>query len=559
MITLSGLQHVAACPGSASLPRQPRTSLPALLGHAIHELAETRIRCVDEGPDDGGMLADNIASARGLSADDAGRLSLLARHLRLPIPAGALAEVPLGYWPDGSVRRATGGAGEYANEGQILSGTLDGIWAEPAPIERVQVMQGHGPECFEMWCQPGSTLWIYDLKTGDDDHVPPIDRNWQLRAGALLAARWTGAQRVIPAICYVNAAECAAWLREHPGEPYEGRWECGAPLDVAALDAIEVELRAVLARARGGSDGLGEDVTGGGAAAAGRQDVGRGDRSAQGVAPLILGPHCEHCPARGACPAIAAEALTLARGEGLYLPPGGALTRDAASRLAGLLSPARRVLDAVEEALKAHAQAHGPIPLADGREWGPVLEPVTRYKTAPTFEALAAMVGDERANEAFTTSTTALREAVAEQGRGAWKRLQEDIEARGGVVPGAREVWRKRWPAKPAEAMTDEQAEQRYEEAVETGAERQEPEAVGEGAADWLHATHVASGEGTAPQHVPEVPGPHPPARAPCSVCGRVYAVTKYNRVRAHSRPGGGLYCDGGGASPAQTTIPGAA
>jgi hypothetical protein len=214
--------------------------------------------------------------------------------------------------------------------------------------------------------------------------------------------------------------------------------------------------------------------------------------------------------------------VNLAKGEGLYIPPGAALTSQAASWLAGILGPARRMLDAAESALRAHVRAHGPVRLADGREWGPELETVTRYKTAETFEALAAVVGEARANEAFTTSTTALRDAVSEGGRGAWKRLKEDIEARGGAVPGAREVWRKRWPAKPVEVAADEVQE------VREGGPRGE------------------ALQGTVPEGV---------TRAPCPVCGRSYTPCKDGTVRSHSRPGGGFYCAGSGRPPAQLEI----
>jgi len=641
MITLSGLGHVAACPGSAALPRIRREGTRgAPIGRAIHAMVDDRIN--------GRLDTHNgIAFAHGLDADDAGRLSFLATHLQLPVPAGALAEVPLGYFPNGSTRRIEGGAGEYTDVGQLLSGTLDAMWAEPAwlptPFDHLLDLP---------LCPPDSTLWIVDWKTGDEENVVPIERNWQLRAGALMAARWTGARRVIPAICYINAAECAEAVRE--GRPYTGRWEVGAVLDAAALDAIEVELRAVLARARGeedvlrGGEGDGQHIgngSGGQGSVRGRGDhdaraaadggegvsracrvvtdhgmssddgrpaVLRHDRGGR-LAPLVLGPHCEHCPARGACPAIAAEAVNLARGEGLYIPPGAALTSQAASWLAGILGPARRMLDAAESALRAHVRAHGPVRLADGREWGPELETVTRYKTAETFEALAAVVGEARANEAFATSTTALRDAVSEGGRGAWKRLKEDIEARGGAVPGAREVWRKRWPAKPVEVVSDgsgvrsgsvlrgvrEEGDVAREEVGSvrgqggrnTGGDgdagggdlhgglamvgRDLDGGASDGERTELRPTRRSDSAGDA-QRGSEV-APHAPGvlqadqgasggdrvalrgigevtRAPCPVCGRSYTLAG-GRLRKHAHPGGGLRCAGSGQPPAQLEI----
>lgn len=471
MITLSGLQLVAACPGVVTLPRRQRTGRAPVLGTAIHKLIQEKI----EGTADEWRPRPFLDE---LSLDDAGRLGFLAENMRLPVPPSALCEVPLGYWPDGSVRRVDGGAGVYTDEGQILSGTVDAMWSEPVPLG---VMGAGGHEAVTI--APGAqALWVVDWKTGDDEHVPPVDRNLQLRAGAVLAARWTGARRVIPALCFVNAAECAAAVRE--SRVYTGRWEVGAPLDAAALDGIERDMRAVLARARGeASDGRGaEDQTDHRGGLAGHRVSSRGPGSGTGRgahhhvdggrdleapgespvsdaagsrsgsrAPLILGPHCEHCPARGSCPALAAEALTLARAEGLYIPPGGALTRDAAARLVGMLGPARRVLEAVEVAVRAHVREHGPLRLPSGQEYGPELEQTTRFVTGPTFDALSAVVGEERAQGAFEATGASLKRALDGEPRGAWRRLREDIEARDGVVTGTREVWRLRYPAKPVE------------------------------------------------------------------------------------------------------------
>jgi hypothetical protein len=442
-----------------------------------------------------------IGVLHGLDEADAGRLAFLDEHLRLPVPAGAIAEVPLGYWPDGNVRRVEGGAGRYVDEGQILSGTIDVMWAD----------ETDNPEM----CPEGSTLWIVDWKTGAEEHVPPVDRNWQLRGAAVLAARWTGAQRVIPAICYVNAGECAEAVRANVS--YQGRWEVGAPLDAAALDAVEAEMRAVLARARGEGDGRagvhavprrGQVV--GGEVHPDRADEGAalGQRVDQpSVGPLILGPHCDHCPARGACPALAAEAVTLlgalegeddgqvkmgpevqaraaasaseasqeqradaqpvqaegaSAGAGEVPParqvalPVPALTPARAAHLAAIIPALRSVLDAAEVAVRAHVHATGrPLTLANGQEYGPAVEEVRHYRTAETFEALAARVGDARANEAFVATPdrlkAALRGDAARLPRGAWAAFEEELEARGAVVVGAREVWRKRWSAKPAE------------------------------------------------------------------------------------------------------------
>ena len=570
------------------------------MGRAIHRLLQARTDREEVGEERFGELYQ-------LDADDAGRLAFLAAHLRLPVPAGALAEVPLGYWPDGSARRVEGGAGSYRDDGQILSGTVDAMWAEPGGI---QVINGSA-----VVVDYTSTLWIVDWKTGAEEHVPPIDRNWQLRGAAVLAARWTGARRVIPAICYVNAAECAEAVRE--GRAYEGRWEVGAPLDAAALDEIEREMRAVLARARGDRDanqvesvgdraghrGVGTEQGGDAEVRAGGSDLGdrhvqnggdRGHDQQRGA--LILGPHCDHCPARGACPALAREAVTLlgalkdlteeeagwledlidrVRDKAKRNPASQtgavlALTPSRAAHLAGIIPALRRILDAAEVAVRAHVEATGaPLVLSDGREYGPALEEVRSYRTRPAYEALAAVVGDAAADEAFETNGTALRAALAGQPRGAWGRLKEDLEARGAVVVGVRGVWRKKWPAKPVEGGDDGAGQSRggvddSDRGGDRGRDprdpraRQEPGAVHDAGASGREAA-AREGEGDrgavvlggdARDGAP--PTPTGGARAPCSLCGVPVAVTTKGLARKHQAPGAATYCAGSGKPPAK-------
>lgn len=556
--TLSGLHLLAACPGSASLPRQRRSSgAAAALGTATHRLIQWRIE--DYQP----SLAE-IAETP-LQPEDAGRLAFLAEHLRLPVPSGALAEVALGLFPNGSVHRIEGGAGSYPDVGQVLSGTLDAMWAEPEPL-----MVGR--------CHKDSTLWVVDWKTGDDENVVPIARNWQLRAGALLAARWTGATGVIPAICFINAAECAQALRE--GRVYEGRWEAGAPLDAAALNAIEVELRAVLSAARGesedGDEGLRTDLSAAGDRADGSCATGPGDDSgdrgrllppgngrgdreldrqrgerewgaghdrASVGGPLILGPHCEHCPARAHCPEFGAAARQLV--EQAQFDPRSPVLMTPADRafLAALLPALRATLDRAEEALRAG----GPVELADGRVYGPALEPVMSYRTAPTFDALAAIVGEERANDAAVYTTSSIKQALAAAGapRGAFGRLRAEIEAAGGMVPAAHVVWRKRWPAVLAEGVKEDGTDERGQE--DGGRIVEDDRRAAHGEAEAAHAEPGLLDE-AAPvvptAYQPSAPGSYLTARAACPDCGTPgIAVNRKGGLRKHQLPGTALRC----------------
>lgn len=582
--SLSGLGHVVACPGSASLPRQARVGARRSdLGTAIHKLVEHIV----EGYEGAQLLVDDIAALNGLAPDDAGRLAFLAAHIRLPVPAGALAETSLGmFLPTRDVevtpctaQRIEGGAGSYPDVGQDLSGQLDIMWAEPEAL--TDLLDG------EWLCQPDSSLWVVDIKTGDEANVPPVDRNWQLRGAALMAARWTGATRVIPAIVFVNAAECAEARRA--GRVYEGRWEVGAPLDALALDEIETEIRAALARAaRGESDGLGvrdqEDSRGDGGsdqdARHGRHDadgessggapLGLGLRARSSAPALILGPHCEHCDSRAPCPAFGAEARNLIRLEMLAAcVEDGSLTPKGVSYLAGILPALKSTIARAEEAVRAHAEAHGPVLLADGREYGPALEEVTTFKTQETFDALAAVVGEDEANKAAEFTAAGIKRALDGAPRGAFSALMKDVEARGGLVRGAREVWRKRWPAKPVEVVSDGNEEQSGEFRLlrERGAGRADVYSVGErqqGAAEGGGLGDARGEEGDQSRESARgervrgedarlaVDQPtHGVKRALCSVCDGIFSVTKAGRMRRHSGATSALYCaDASGASP---------
>lgn len=568
--TLSGLSLVAACPGSASLPRQRRASGAAsTLGTAIHELCAVQVEGGDGG-DIPGLWADI------LPPDDAGRLAFLAEHLRLPVPPGALAEVPLGLFPDGRVERIEGGAGSYPDVGQVLSGTLDALWAEPEPFlccadlgpdcnaPRPEVCARHRPSVLR-----GSTLWVVDWKTGDEDHVPPIARNWQLRAGALLAARWTGATRVIPAICFVNAAECAAELRA--GREYTGRWEVGDLLDAAALDAIEVELRAVLGAARGegdevrlerggeGCDPNDRDGGSGGSSAALALPVQEpGARVLRRSPPLILGPHCEHCPAREHCPEFGAAARQLV--EQAQLSPRSPVLMTPADRamLAAMIPAMRATLDRAEEALRAG----GPVQLADGRVYAPHLETVTDYKTRETFDVLVPIIGELLANDAASYTATSIKAALEQAGapRGAWPALRAQIDAAGGVVLTGREVWRRKWLAevvKDGVRDADEDSDRRP-----GGGARDDRDASTSGGQGDPGGRDPRGAVGGA---LPD-PGGAPPqgprkdadvARAPCPDCGAPgIAVNRSGKLRAHQLAGTALRCRPGLRAPGKLSPP---
>ena len=328
-LTLSALWRAAICAGSAALPHVRTRDVPgSALGTALHKVQELRAR--GERPD-----LDAIAEAYAVPADDRGWYYATARRCLPVIPPGALAEVPLAYFDDGDCVNIDppDASHRYAVESNVLPGMLDLIWSEPEPLESSPRLR-----FVEARCPPGSTLVVADYKTGNDDNVPPPDRNWQLRAGALMAARWTGATRVIPAICYLEPSP--------EGETNEGRWEMGSVIDAAGLDAIEFELRDILHRV----------------------ETARFDVAAGAVPGLVTGDHCTHCPARTACPAHLAEVRAMVTGtlSTLYLI-GAPLTREESEHIANRLPSIKAVVAKAEEALKLASDIHGPLTLTSGK------------------------------------------------------------------------------------------------------------------------------------------------------------------------------------------------
>lgn len=344
ILTLSGLQLAATCPGAAVLPRIGSTGTKADIGSALHEYNATK---GEHGKHAADAQADGIAERWGLEGKDRASFFARARTLDLQIPEGALFEQPLCLLEDGSVVPTEGARGEYhVPDGAIVAGTVDVLFATPEQIQDAQ------------WCPRESVLWAADLKTGDDAFVPPIARNWQARVSALLGARWTGAEAVVPAIVFPSAGGGTWDVPTMHGRP--------VPLLQTDLDAIERDLRklhtTVLVQA---------------------------ERLAEGKTPkLVTGTHCTYCPARAGCPAHVAEARALVAGEtGLTIGP---LTHEQAVKAVGLLGPARKALESMEQAVKAHVEAFGPIQLADGRVYGPHETTEQEFDPLATYNAVVA-------------------------------------------------------------------------------------------------------------------------------------------------------------------------
>ncbi len=92
----------------------------------------------------------------------------------------------------------------------------------------------------------------------------------------------------------------------------------------------------------------------------------------------------------------------------------GVLSVGDAALLVAQIPRARAVLDAADRALKAAVEIHGPIPLSDGRVYGPQTQRWKKktFATRETYQVLEDEIGADEADAAFSTSAEAIEDAV---------------------------------------------------------------------------------------------------------------------------------------------------
>ena len=415
--SLSSLARGNACLGSLVLP-QIRRAGGSEVGSAVHDFLERRVNVSAAAAFD---ARDAIADRWQLADEDRDEYERLTRRFDPAIPEGAIAEVPIVLLADGSVRPAVGARGEYdVPADAVIAGTLDLVWSEPEPLVVERDADGR---LVAARCPTGSTLVVVDWKTGDAEWVAPARVNAQVRSGAMLAARWTGATRAVAGVCFVR--------------PGPGAWDMGPAMGPGELAAIERDLVTQAERERD-----------------------EHARVATGEPPrLTTGPHCDWCGSRPLCPAHVAEARALAAMDApsMLARP---LTTEEASKVAGILASVRRVVEKADAALRLHVAANGPIPLADGRVWGP--EPTTRvaYDAGRTVDALAEEIGREAASAAVSVSASSIERAIAAAHEAAGikrqvaptkRRVLEAIRAHDGVTETPSERWTAHWEKAAAE------------------------------------------------------------------------------------------------------------
>lgn len=425
LVTGSSFHRARICAGSAVLPRVPNVGLAASIGNATHDWID---RAVSEWASIRGLgPVDDIADRWELWGEARDTFLRYVRGLgEPPVPAEGLTEVSLGLFEDGHVEQIRGGRGEYDGPEELLFAlTIDSLWPETdgKPAHFDWDVNPLAPE--------GSTLAVVDWKTGEATTTPPAAHNWQIRAGAALAAKWTGARRALPMLGIIDGGP-VRW------EVPQDRHGYALAMGPDELAAVEGEIRRVVAKAKA-------------------QDPERPE--------VVVGAHCAYCPARFACPAH----ITAPRAMVELVPhvQPGALTQEQAGDLLALTIATKEALKMADAALRDHVLAHGPIALPDGRVWGPQEQARLSFDTAHAFDAavatLAPLVGIERALElvhgAFGTTRGGLYDAVSVavderndrrppgEKRVTKKAVMEQLLA--AAAPTARTVveWEVRWPA----------------------------------------------------------------------------------------------------------------
>lgn len=374
----SALGTAVKCAASMVLPRIMGVGVSAAtIGSALHEHVRHRnlygVAAAIE------MLPDLVARF-DLDEDEADLFVTRAKAFEWSPPRGAVAELALCLFEDGSVRPVHGGKGSYdLPPDALIPSQIDLFWAEPTPLFR---------DGDRIVCPPDSLLYVVDFKSGKEDYVEPAERNAQAIGGAILAAKYTGAKRAIPGIVYIRKGQ--------------GIWDLPPHyLDEAALaKATEILSSAVYAVRQARSDH-----------AAGR--------------PLVFreGPHCNFCRARHGCPAHVALIKQWLSDPQPIAP--GAMSPEQIQRLAELAPSFRRFADSVDRALRAHVEETGrPIVMSDGKAWGPSPKAVDVLDPDKAIEALAKETSPEDAAKAVKRKVS----------RAAIERVIADVHAKRGIV-----------------------------------------------------------------------------------------------------------------------------
>ena len=249
----------------------------------------------------------------------------------------------------------------------------------------------------------GHTASVWDYKTGRTP-VPPPERNWQIRVGALALARLHGLDHATGGVIYIH----------EDGSSYQ---------DECEYDALDLGETAHTVR-----ETIAAIMSAGGLLAA------------DGTPSVSTGPHCRYCPASAACPAKTALIRAAAQAPESIRQP---LTPELAAESYRAWQEAKQVVDQWGAAIHAYAR-ETPIPLGDGR----VLREVEKngresVDADAAYVALSTLHGPDVADGAMKRTTTkkTIDAAVKKvDGDGTFKdrkaAVYDEIRRLGGVTPG---------------------------------------------------------------------------------------------------------------------------
>lgn len=417
----SGLPLVSKCAAAGVLPRVAHVGTRDKIGNALHDHCRERSAW---GVSSAIARLPEIALRWHLDERETAIFRGRAMAFEYTPPRPSLPEIALCYMRNGTVVQTEGGRGHYPNlpEGFWLPTQIDIMWADPFPLY-TEILEGGARR---VRCPPGSVLWVADYKSGDERYVDPAERNAQVLAGMVLAARWTGAQQAIPAIIYVRRGPGVWDTPDHVYTAHE-------------IDQAELQVRGWLGRV---------DEA--------REAYGRGE-----ALPFVVGPHCEFCDSQTYCQAKTA-ALKRYLDDPSPLAPTQ-LTEDQAVRLATLEPQIGRFHDLTTEALRAYVEATGmAIPLANGRAWGAYYRSNDEIDAEIALRVLGDEIGERAARTAFATETSKAaleraiksahkREGIERQGAAAMRRVMARIREAGGIQSNPRTCYGVHVPA-PVEA-----------------------------------------------------------------------------------------------------------
>ncbi len=376
--TSSELGRLGKCPASAALsPRVGGESDASNEGNAGHEHFEDRIALgIDAAM---ARIPDVARRWFGNDEREAAFFAARMRKLEWSPPAGSFGEVALCMFEDGRVERTSGGKGHYPelepggrHEGAILAGQLDAMWSEPEPLDLTD------PE--HPRCPPGSYLVVPDWKFGEAAYVEPVESNLQAANNAVMAAKWTGARRVLPAIVFMEPPQCV-WdvpMRDDAAFAWGPRELADA--EARVRDVRRRVLLAIEAEKAGLLTGFNE------------------------------GSWCAFCPGKHSCPAK----IAMMRSTAAIAPTKrGPVTVDELRWWAERLPQIESHVRLVRELMKEHVDQTGqPIDLGHGLAWGP--KPSKRDKLIPhvALPIITAELGADKLDELVSVSKSAVEAVV---------------------------------------------------------------------------------------------------------------------------------------------------